>query len=219
LPATSPNRLDLDALIAKAQRTAGLTDFGEPDIHEPLSILIPALNNEAQLNATGLMGQRASILRSLINRLRIQDALKKHPQIRDERIRGPIVIVGLPRSGTTKLQRMMAADPGLQKLRMWQMMNPAPFPDAKPGERDPRIAAAEQFVAQMKTQFPGFYAVHPIGAEDADEEVYLMQITFLSSMPMHGTRTPSYKRWMVAQDCAEWYGFLKLMLQIMQWQN
>jgi Sulfotransferase family len=213
------HKLDKDALIAQAIKATGLSDFGDPDVHQPLSVLIPALNNEARLNHAGLIGQRTALLRSLINRLRIQDALKKHPEIRSEKIRGPIVIVGLPRSGTTKLQRMMAADPALQKLRMWQMMNPAPFPDARPGERDPRIAAAEQFVAQMKAQFPGFYAMHPIGAEDADEEVYLMQITFLSSLPMHGTRTPSYKRWMVAQDCAEWYGFLKLMLQFAQWQN
>lgn len=213
------NGLELDALLSAAKAETGLDDFGEPDVRAPLSILIKSLNEEAHLTPAGVMGQRGTLLRTLVNRLRIQDTLKKHPEIRNEKIRGPIVIVGLPRSGTTKLQRVLSSDPGFQKLPLWKIMNPAPFPGWSGDGEDPRIAVAEQFVAAMRTQFPKFYAAHPMSAREPDEEVFLMLLTFLSSIPMHGTRTPSYKTWMVAQDCTGWYRTLRLLLQFIQWQD
>jgi len=114
---------------------------------------------------------------------------------------------------------MMATDPGLQKLPLWTILNPSPFPNEARGDPSARIAVAEQMVEGMRQQFPKFYAAHPMKALEADEEVFLMLLTFICSVPMHGARTPSYREWMVAQDCTEWYAYLRQMLQFIQWQN
>src|SRR5690606_6163617 len=82
--------------------------------------------------------------RLLVNRLRFAEDLAHHPEILDEDVSDPIVVIGFPRSGTTVLQRMMSADPAMQSLKLWRLLNPAPFPGEAPGEPGGRLAFAEQ---------------------------------------------------------------------------
>ena len=91
--------------------------------------------------------------------------LTEHPEIASEDVDDPIVIVGLPRTGTTKLLRMIAAVPMMRSAPFWQLLNPAPFPEAPAGEPDPRIAVAEEQVALMAQAFPQVIAAHPMQAK------------------------------------------------------
>lgn len=213
--------LDVDSLIRASREQTGLLDFGEPDVCEPLRQLIGSLNAEADLTVAGVHGQRASLTRLLINRLRIQRDLKAHPEIRDEVIVGPVIIVGLPRSGTTKLQRMMAADSQFQTLPYWRILNPART-EARPlapHESDPRIAIAEAHLAALRDLHPQFYAAHPMDAREPDEEEMMMEIILLGYLYPHVTRVPSFQAWVDTQPFDRWYQYLRTLLQYFQFQD
>ena len=210
------SRLDPHDLLQAARELTGLDDLGEPDISEGLAVLTASYLNEARLSAQGIENQRASLIGQLANRLRITETFKQQPQILHEEIRGPIIIIGLPRSGTTKLQRMMAANPELQKLPLWRILNPAPM---LPGQADTRVAIAEQTAAAMKQYFPDFIAGHSMDTQDADEEVFMAELVMRGWNPTYTAQTPSFDAWLGQQDFDIWYAYLRKLLQMFQWQD
>src|SRR5262245_27941048 len=100
-----------DELEEGARAATGLEDFGTSYYREGLERTVDALNNEAQLNDLGRVMQHATISNALIQRLKIIDTYKRHPEIGDEVVEGPVVILGLPRTGTTALGQLVASDP------------------------------------------------------------------------------------------------------------
>ena len=215
----NPHRLDLQSIIEAGSAATGLSDMGEPDIVPGLQVLIDSYINDAHLHAQGVENQRQALIGLVANRLRIADALKRNPEIREQQIRGPIIITGLARSGTTKLQRMMASDPQLRWLPLWRLLHPMPLGPIPPGAEDPRIALTEQVSAAMREHFPDFYAGHPMNATEPDEEVIMADLALRSSYNSHALRIPAFDTWMKQQDHGVWYRFLHTMLQIFQWQG
>ena len=124
---------DAKALLEEAQRRAGASDFGDPAFLEPMQRLLAALEREAELNPSGRLGQQERIVGLLVNRLRTEESVRRHPEILEQRIRAPIVIVGLARTGTTMLHRMLASDPRLHALLWYESRQPAPPPGAGGG--------------------------------------------------------------------------------------
>jgi hypothetical protein len=102
--------LQQDNLIAAARKATGLNDFGDESFFDPMQRLITALETEADLNPLGRYMNRTNILRLLKHRLYAQDLLRRHPEILDRTIPDPVVVVGLARSGTTRLHRLLASD-------------------------------------------------------------------------------------------------------------
>jgi hypothetical protein len=212
-------RLDLADILAAARTATGLTELGEPDILPGMAVLIDALNNEARLHPLGIETQRAALTNLLANRLRIADTISQHPEILGEEIQGPIIVIGLARSGTTKLQRMMANDTALKTLPLWRILNPMPLGPVPPGAPDPRIAATAQLSNMMRDHFPDFFAGHPMIAEEPDEESLMSDLAMRGSFTGHACRIPSFDAWMERQDHHPWYRMLRRMLQIFQWQD
>src|SRR3954463_5918701 len=103
--------LSVDALIDGARRATGLDDFGDPSFRNGLEALVAALEREADLNAIGRMAHEAQLGGYLAERLRVEDWYRRHPEIREQRIGGPTFVTGLPRTGTTALSHLLAADP------------------------------------------------------------------------------------------------------------
>lgn len=209
--------IDVAAIIAAVKAETGLDDFGLPPIDVPLAMFANALNAEARLNANGVRARTATITRILTTRLRLQDRFARNSEIAREPIAGPVAIVGLARSGTTKVQRMMAANPLLQALPLWKLLDP--IDDGAPDSAGRRIANAEAFVEVIKTSFPDFHAAHPMDALQADEEVFLMEMTLQNNTLMHGSHIPSYRAWLLDQPFDRWYRFLHRMLQFYQYQD
>ncbi len=102
--------LDPEVLMAEARRETGLENFGDPSFREPMCRLVAALDGEAGLNDAGRAVYAQRILDILITRLRAEDWFTRHPEILEEKIERPLVIVGLPRTGTTMMHRTIAAD-------------------------------------------------------------------------------------------------------------
>ena len=220
LPAAPPHaELSVDAMLARAGAETGLTDFGDEAFLEALHRLIDSSNRDVILSATGIAAVENDVHRILVNRLRFAADLNVHPEILDEDVDDPIVILGMPRTGTTKLQRMMSADPEVQRLDYWRLLNPAPFPGNAAGAPDPRIAAARQAVAMMNQLMPDWRASHPTEAEDVDEEVYLQTFTCKSIITCASRELPSYQAWMQTQSMRGTYAYMKQLLQYLQWQG
>jgi hypothetical protein len=207
------------ALLAAARAMTGLDDFGDPHFMKGLGVLVDGFNNEAQLSPVGEQMAFGGLLNMLVNKLRYVRDIRRHPQILDEKITRPIVILGLPRTGTTKLLRILGTDPQAQAMTYWRMMNPAPFPDEEPGNPQGRIEAAQAAVAMLTEHFPGFIARHPTEALQPDEEVLLMQGSFEHVVTWLFARMPSFYDHAMNGDLRPQYRFLRSQMQYLQWQD
>jgi hypothetical protein len=143
-----------DELEDGARAATGLHDFGSLYYREGLERTVEALNTEADLTDMGRVIQHATISNALIQRLNVEHTYTKHPEIDDEVVAGPVFVIGLPRTGTTALSQLVAADPQFRSLRMWESQAPTPPPEAATQHTDARIAAAEAGLAMLNDMFP-----------------------------------------------------------------
>ncbi len=213
-------RLREDRLLAAARQQTGLDDFGDGEFRTGLQRFLAGARDEAPLSARGTDIIEATVVRFLVNRLRFADDLKRNPGILEEQLAPPVIIMGLPRTGTTKLHRTMAVDERFKSLRTWQILNPAPFPSGLDAfGRDPRIAAAEQMDALIDALLPQLMAGHAVRATEVDEEsVTLMEMNFDHLLLAMRLRAPKYEAWVRNRPVLPNYRFLHRCLQYLQWQ-
>lgn len=211
--------LDLNKLLAEASKACnGLSDFGDSAFLEPAHVLIKAFNNEAGLSPQGKAIWRKRFIELLKNRLVIEDYFNRHPEIADESITTPTVIVGLPRTGTTLLQRILGCDRRFYPMLAWEARFPAPFTEPNGSVADPRIARAVAMTDAMIAANPNLLSIHPLNALEPDEEGILLEHTFQSFFDSYAD-IPSYTQWMWEHDQTPAYRYLKRMLQFIQWQK
>ena len=210
---------DIDALQAEArERCGGPADFGDPAFRPALAALLRSLDQETRLSGMGRQILAARIVELLRNRLVLEDYVRRHPGILAERIDDPIVIVGLARTGTTFLQRILSCDPRLYPLWWWEARFPAPVSGDAPSGEDPRIGLARAEVRMMLEANPALSAIHPWDAEAADEEGMLMEHSFMSFFDAYAD-IPGYTDWLWTHDQEPAYRHLRRMLQFLQWQK
>ena len=207
----------VDELEDGACAATGLADFGSPYYREGLERTVVALNNEAALNDLGQVMQHATISNALIQRLKIVDTYKQHPEIADEVVDGPVVILGLPRTGTTALSQLVAADPQFRSLRTWESQAPTPPPEEATQYADPRIAQAAEGIAMIESMFPDFRTMYGGEPEAATECQDLMGMSFRTYHFDGVVRVPGYVQWLMRCDMRETYAFHKSVLKLLQW--
>jgi hypothetical protein len=211
---------DVQAVIADAQAVDGLSDFGDETFREPLERLLWSLEKEADLNDVGRSVLRQRVVDILSTRLRVQSYLQRHPEILEERIIEPLVIVGLPRTGTTMLHRTIAADPRIYAPLWYEVRFPCPALDwdfTRQGDR--RIAEAKAEVAAMVEANPELMAIHPMDAMGPDEDIMLLEQSFYSFNMQAFANIPAFDDWIERQDHAPGYRYLRFLLQFLQWQK
>jgi hypothetical protein len=209
---------DLGAVLADAQRKESLAEWGPGEFERPLSVLLADYAG-ADLNAVGTHILRSGIVHSLRMRLRAQEWMRRHPEILDEQIVAPVVVVGMMRSGTTLLQRLLAADPRFICAYGWEVVEVAPRLDHRFRGVDPRIAVSEARESKSRELAPELFAIHPMYAREAEEEIVFLADAFLSHVPESGAHLPGYRSWLDQQDFAPAYAYLHRMLQFLQWQK
>ncbi len=207
-----------EALVTRAQKKAGLNDFGDEALLEPLQKLVAATNEEAELTAMGGVAIRGRLVNVLIQRLRAEAAFRAHPEILRLEIKAPVFIVGLQRTGTTLLHRLLATDPGLRALISYETVAPAPLPRRLWHRRDPRIASGMLAQNFFKYMAPDFFAVHTIDALSPEEEVLLLDYTFMCTTSEAMLKIPSYASWLETQDQTPAYRYLEKLLKLLLWQ-
>lgn len=208
----------LGGALDEARRKEGLDDWGPGPFEEPLAVLLQAYD-AAPLTGVGAHLLRGGVVHSLRMRLRAQEWRRRHPEIADERIEDPVVVVGMMRSGTTLVQRLLAADPRSQCARGWEITSPVPRLDHDLGATDPRIARAEQRAALSRELAPELFAIHPMHPLEAEEEIVFLADAFLSHVPESYAEVPAYRSWIDGQSFAPAYDHLHRMLQLLQWHK
>lgn len=214
---TSEITLMPDELLAQARAASRLREFDGPPIEEPLEQLTHSLRDEACLNASGAKAWHGRLLNILLTRLRARQWFHEHPQIGQERLPPPLIILGLARTGTTLLHRLLATDERFYAAAWWECRFPVPEPDDIEGTR--RIAAARAEIAEILRLRPDLAAIHPWDAMGADEDILLMDQTLLSTTAEALACVPGFRSWLHAHDLRPAYRYLIQLLQLLQWQK
>lgn len=217
-PLGTKSKLDKDSLIKAARKTTGLNDLGKLFWDEPLERMLRSLNDEANLHPIGNFITRQRIINLLAVRLRAEALFKKHPEILEEPLYPVELIIGLQRTGTTKLQRLLASDPDTRALLSWEALNPAPINgDDKDGKARIKIAKVSEKALSMMS--PGFFAIHPVEHLAPEEDVLLLDISFMSTTTEATMHVPSYASWIEKTDQSLSYEYMARMLKLLQWQR
>ncbi len=212
--------LDENNLLKSAQKKTGLEDFGEDSFREPLRVLLRALEREANLSSFGRLTARGLIIQLLSTRLILQDMIIRHPEILEERIEKPVIIAGLPRTGTTHLHNLMAQDPALRHIPYWESLEPFPPPAGNSGKPRPdtRRKDCEKALKFIDYIMPLFASMHEMTVDGPHEEMQLLAMHFSTVLFESIYDLPSYRDWYRVTDHSEAYVLLKRVLQAMQWQ-
>ena len=203
-------------LIETAKRRCRLNDFGEGDFFEALSRLLESCQREARLNLIGKIALKTDVLETLCSRLQMERDRQLYPKIAQQEIREPLFILGLPRSGTTLLHSLLAADPEHRCPLMWEVRSPTPPTVA--GEKR-RIQRATRSCKFFNWLAPGFRYVHAVGAEVPQECISLMTPTFMSDQFDAMYYVPSYRDWFFQQDLRPAYEYHRRFLQHLQFRR
>lgn len=217
----SGNALDFSptALMAAAQCATGLEDFGAAPLLEPLTVLCRSLNEELEFHALGRSYVRQQLLGLLTTRLRFEALWARRPEILDLPVERPIIIIGLPRSGTTILHRLLSQDPAKRFSPFWEQVMPLPFgdPEATQPEPDPRRARVAGSIEVVNTIAPDLKNMHELLVDEPDEDLSLLLFAFASMQFEWSYRVPSYSKFYQATDQTEGYRYFKKVLQTLQW--
>lgn len=209
--------LEPAGLLRAAVDQSGLDRFGDEWFLEPLEVLCASLRSEARLCPMGVVTLWVQLVQALVNRLRVEEEIRRHPEILDVPVDRPIVIAGLPRTGTTHLHNLMSADPGLRHLPYWESIEPV-LPDHERGAGpDPRIARAAAVLAAADGPLPHLRLMHDMWPEHAHEDIQLLTLSCASFYFESFAPLPSYRDWLRTADQAPAYAYLRRTLQVLQW--
>jgi hypothetical protein len=192
------------------------------DWPQPLRRALPpraaAFNDDAKLSLFGALAVREQFEKSALNALGFEHLIAEHPEILGERIERPLFVLGLARTGTTLLQRLLALHSGARYLPFWEAYSPVPYKlGGHVGGRDGRYAEAKRKLALLKWVGPEFNKIHPIDIDDPEECYHLFRSHFLIPPGFDFGYVPSYWQWWDARAHADVYRMHKRQLQALQW--
>lgn len=211
--------LSVDAVCAAAVARTGLDDFGLDDFRDRLDVQLAEMEADPERTGLGRMIFFGDCVRAAANRLFIRDLLARHPEILDIPIEQPVIVVGLPRSGTTNLVNLLAADTRFRSMPLWESYEPVPNPrePAQVDGVDPRWTRCQQVWESMQSGAPFIAAMHPMEPDHVHEENELMAPDFSNYNVEWVARAPRWRDHYLAHDQTPHYAYLKQVLQILQW--
>jgi hypothetical protein len=210
---TASKLLTPDEAVARAIVSAGSQDFGPPGIHAGLERTLDAFSR-VPLTPEAAQDVNARIVQDLANRLRIEAWYADHPEIEQQAIESPVIVVGMPRTGTTATVGMLALDDRFRFLRGWEANAPVPPPVAGEEERDRRLIAARE--AARHYAMSHLHLFDPDGPEE--------DLAFLAGLDMHGYHgaypmPDDYLAWWTRADFRSTYAYLERVFKLLQSQR
>jgi hypothetical protein len=215
----SPVRLESDAVLSEARAVTGLDDFGATDFRERLEIWLADAEADTDLTAFGGAAVYRICVRFAATRLKMVRMLEVHPEIEQESIVEPIIVIGLPRSGTTHLVNLLAADPRRRSLPYWEGCDPVPDEVAAgPHSRgDTRRDRAGKGWEATRELLPLLELMHPFDPDHIHEELELQGPDFSSYYPEWLFRAVRWREHYASHDQTPHYEYLRTMLKMLQW--
>ena len=196
-------KIDVDAEIAalhaEATRRSGLADFGPEDYLAPLRMLVEAMNN-VTTNEAGRAYWREELVGTLIPRAARALGWQQHPEYRERKIAKPLVICGVPRTGTTALHKLMGVDPQFQGVENWLTAAPMPRPPRETWGDDPNFLRAMRWLHTQHAESPGVAIAHNVAADEIDEQLELQRQSYVSNRWACTWYSPAYDAWWQSQD-------------------
>lgn len=208
--------LEAEALHAKATADTGLTDFGPDDYRERLDVYLTALREIGGLHGPGIVNFHAQLVQWLKNRLLLNDLLARHPEIYDIELLPPVVIAGLPRTGTTHLHNLLAAATTFRTIPYWESVEPFPLPAEMGVEPDPRKARMDAAVEFMNAAMPLFPLMHEMTTEHVHEEIQLLANDFSTMLFETLAYVPRWRDYYLGHDQTSSYQHLAVQLKALQ---
>lgn len=213
--------LSASSILDEAKTTLNLGDFGPMDFVERLELLCNEWAADRGITSISRFSLRNKLLMFAKNRLLIQDLLNRYPKIHEVEIQEPIIVAGLPRSGTTHLLNLMAADSRLRALPLWESYEPVPTPGESQFEdgTDPRYKRCDDMWNAMLGTTPLMAAMHPMNPDHIHEELELMGPDFASYNFEWLCHSPGWRDHYYATDQSPHYEYMKTVLKILTWQD
>jgi hypothetical protein len=211
--------LDPDGLHAEAVQVTGLDDYG-PDgtYRKPMSVFLQSVA-DADRGATFEQAAHDRAVQILSTRLHFVEHAKEHPEVLDERIERPVILIGLPRTGTTILYDVLALDPAARPPLEWEAQIPWPPPETATYDRDERIALVQAGVDQLLEVAPEVLETHPMGARLPAECNTIMEYHFSGPDWWARFGTDAYTEWVATQRAEGCYRTHMRFLQNLQWHG
>jgi hypothetical protein len=210
--------LDENSLLAEARKNTGLSDFGDDGWLQHFRVLLNAIEQEAKLNFMGRLLTRCEFINYLEIRLNLQDYFKRFPEIGDEVIKEPVMLLGHGRTGTTILHETLGVDPQFRIVKRWEALYPAPPPEASTYLTDPRIAKADRFITVFDRITPEWKTMHKYGGELPVECAEYLYACFLSNVFVFAFQIPSYAKYVASQDPKYTILWHQRVLKFLQWK-
>lgn len=209
---------DLPTLLAEASAVVGLDDFGPDDFKPGLQKLIETYTTNG-FDERGVKRTRKRLVKLLQVRLRMEAAWRQHPEIRNVEIKAPMLLTGLPRTGTSALLNLLSQDTAARPLKLWEGMCPDPLAGNPPESEDPRYVQLKAFYEEAHKKNPGFEKIHFTSADTPEECIHLLNHTFQDVQFGVETMMEPYGSWFQAQDHMPSYRYYADILRMLQWQR
>ncbi|OPX05826.1 sulfotransferase family protein [Mycobacterium sp. AT1] len=208
--------LDSNALHAKAMADTGLDDFGADDYRERLELYLADVRDVDGLTQVGVVNFYGQLLQVLKNRLLLTDLLTRHPEIHDVELEPPVVIVGLPRTGTTHLHNLLGAGPTFRTLPYWEGVEPFPLASEAGIEPDPRRSRMDMAVDVMNLVMPHFPLMHEMTTDHVHEEIQLLANDVSTMLMETLCEAPRWRDHYLSHDQTPHYEYLATQLKALQ---
>jgi Sulfotransferase family len=208
--------LNADDILSAAVELAGSDDFGSDDFRAGLAVLCASAGDEAQLNEIGHFALQQNMIGGLANRLRIQDWVRQRPEVAQERIEAPLIVIGLFRAGTTFLSQLLDQDPDNRALLRWEAADSVPPPTQQTYRSGPRVDAANTAIDMLESLNPRMKIVHHEDAEGPTECITLLGQDFKSLTWEAMANVPAYSDWLLKADYRSAYEYHRTVLQVLQ---
>lgn len=205
-------------LMEAAKSATGLEDFGADHFRDGLERLVASAEREARLNAAGRAMFDGQAVMLLMRRLEIEDWYARHPEIEEQEIVAPLMVLGLPRTGSTALHCLLGEDPAVRVMRNWEAMMPCPPPEAATYASDPRIAIMEEQMKRRDEMTPRMKQMLPSTATSPTEDQMTMGYDFTSQIFQASFHIPAYAHWLHHEaDLEPTFRYVKRVLKLLQW--
>lgn len=229
--------LNQEAILAAARERSGLNDFGPDDFRERMQVLLDDYNNDPNISNIGRAQMFEDLVRCASNRALIQNEFNNVPNWQAIELAPALAVAGLPRSGTTHLVNLLAADTRFQSLPLWRIQEPfhalgkeqANFAlkfrawlmrnllrSGDTAHSDPRYLRCSLRWSGMQLMGPKLAAMHPMNPDHIHEELELMTYDFASNQFEWTSVIPGYRDFYLATDQTPHYEYLRDVLKVMQ---
>ena len=214
----SHNILEGEDLMSRARELTGI-DLIDEEAVEPITRLVNSINEEADLHEIGCAAKQKKLLRILSNRLRMQRDIANHPEILDQKINAPIFIHGMPRTGSTKSQKILSKSGDFNWLVLWMTLNPSLITGSRDESTKQRIDEGLEFEDFFEQNSPENKVGHQFLAMEPEEDSFILEHSLVTNIFPAFAKMDAYVEWAMSKDIRIQFTHLRDTLKYLQWQG